>query len=413
MIQIHNAPFPQGTSTLTSRGKFVIYLEFGSSAFRDLRVGAASMEEGATYRPLLPSGESEDVFPGGDPLDDDAWRTGPPPQAGSSAAAPLVRAWARAAARAASSFADAVRSLALAEQLHALTVALLSILILVLLARGGGGRGAATPAGDVPSLPPSHHSLSPPGPPPATARASSAAWSSALIAVGYSQHCSFVCLWAQPESGRLLLAVPSSAFGRLVLANAEVSRADGASFLLRQPLGDSFFVLSKSSDGASVSVSVPPLALVRLGATSTLTDAAEGFGLWVAPAATLSRFDGGGAVGRLPMAEDGALVVDATEFLAARFGLALDGGGEDANDNTTPNNADGGGFFQGRGYALPAAFAAASAHPRNLVRAVFYTQFFLFVPCFNTHLPPPPPRSWSCLCPATPREAVPPALACI
>ena len=242
------------------------------------------------------------------------------------------------------------------EALLSLIVALLALVVVLLgvdVRRSGAIR---VPGSSEPLLPPPPHAAPPPpAPGPPSAAASRGAWEAHLQGAGYERAGgSFVTLWWQrSRGGGLLLEVPDAALHALVLVNAEVSAADGADYLLRQPLGESYWTLRRAPDGLSLDVVVPPLAAARVSPRSTLAPAAAEGGLYAGWAHSLSRYDAGGALGTSPAAPgDNAPSAStfylASEFLMSRFALADVLGALDVP-------------------ALASArLSAARGHPRNL-----------------------------------------------
>lgn len=310
------------------------------------------------YRPLLAADEE---FPGGDPLRGDDAEAAAPARL-TDAPAPAAATFAAAALRSASSALSRARralrplsQLPLSEQLLALLALLLAVLTLLVAARGGGPAGAPPPP---PPAPPPSPAVPPPG-----GRAPPGAWERHLQQQGFATprplapSSPFLALWRSPVPGRpLLLQVPPSlvfpangstaspeaspggaaaAAAALVLVTAAVSRADGRSYLLHQPLGEGYWLFRAASPDADADAGleavVPPLGLVRLWADSTLAGAAAGHGLWAAPLAALPRWDAGPAGGPGTAAcHDGSVFVDATAFLTRSFALAVDPDGAGA-----------------------------------------------------------------------------------
>ena len=128
---------------------------------------------------------------------------------------------------------------------------------------------------------------------------------------------------APAGGGNLLLEVPQAELGRLIVAAAEVSRADGEEFLLHQPLGDAHFELRRGPGPGAIDAVRPRLDARALPGSTMVRALAQG-GLAASPKAAFRAEPGFRNLTDPSQNRTAVDIVDVTAWALEGFG-ALEG----------------------------------------------------------------------------------------
>lgn len=92
---------------------------------------------------------------------------------------------------------------------------------------------------------------------------------------GYIAYRSFFTLLWHPSTQDLLLEIPESRHGRLVVVVAEIAASDSEEYILHQPAGSTYWLPKPRADNVTLDLLQPLLETSRLGPGTTVTGAAE------------------------------------------------------------------------------------------------------------------------------------------
>ena len=122
--------------------------------------------------------------------------------------------------------------------------------------------------------------------------------------------------------GKVVMEVPEDRLGRLMLAVASVSRADGTRYLLHEPLGEDYFMLVKAPNGRDIDLVRPRLDEARALPNSTMERAFAGGGVAADWLRTFKPEDGYSNLTNPATPNSTSTFIDVTEWLLSGEGAA-------------------------------------------------------------------------------------------